>query len=45
VIYWHAKEISRVVRWCCNQEGAQIEVSLLEHISPFEWDNVIPNGQ
>jgi TnpA family transposase len=44
VIYWQAKEISRVVR-CCNPESAQIEVSLLEHVSPIEWDNVILYGQ
>ena len=44
VIYWQAKEISRVVRWCKPEED-KIDVSLLEHISPIEWDNVILYGQ
>jgi TnpA family transposase len=44
VIYWQAKEISRVVRWCKPEED-KIEVALLEHISPIEWDNVILYGQ
>jgi TnpA family transposase len=44
VIYWQAKEISRVVRWCKAEED-EIDVSLLEHISPIEWDNVILYGQ
>jgi TnpA family transposase len=44
VIYWQAKEISRVVRWCKTEED-EIDVSLLAHISPIEWDNVILYGQ
>ncbi len=44
VIYWQAKEISRVVRWC-QPEGEKIDVALLEHVSPIEWDNVILYGQ
>jgi TnpA family transposase len=44
VIYWQAKEISRVVRWC-KPEDDKIDVALLEHISPIEWDNVILYGQ
>jgi TnpA family transposase len=44
VIYWQAKEISRVVR-CCDPEGDGIDVPLLEHVSPIEWDNVILYGQ
>ena len=46
VIYWQAKEISRVVRWCQPGEGEEkIDVALLEHVSPIEWDNVILYGQ
>ena len=46
VIYWQAKEISRVVGWCQPQESeAKIDVTLLEHVSPIEWDNVILYGQ
>jgi hypothetical protein len=46
VIYWQAKEISRVVRWCqpANAED-KIDITLLEHISPIEWDNIILYGQ
>ena len=44
VIYWQAKEISRVVRWCKPEDDA-IDVALLEHVSPIEWDNVILYGQ
>jgi TnpA family transposase len=44
VIYWQAKEISRVVRWCKPEED-KIDVAVLEHISPIEWDNVILYGQ
>ncbi len=44
VIYWQAKEISRVVRWC-RPEDEKIDVTLLEHVSPIEWDNVILYGQ
>jgi TnpA family transposase len=41
IIYWQAKEISRVVRAC----GPEIDVSMLEHVSPIEWENVILYGQ
>jgi hypothetical protein len=41
VIYWQAKEISRVVRWCQPKEGeAKIDITLLEHVSPIEWDSI-----
>jgi TnpA family transposase len=46
VIYWQAKEISRVVRWHQPKEGEEkIDITLLEHVSPIEWDNVILYGQ
>lgn len=44
VIYWQAKEISRVVRWC-QPEDDKLDVTLLGHVSPIEWDNVILYGQ
>jgi TnpA family transposase len=44
VIYWQAKEISRVVR-CRAPEDGDIDVVMLEHVSPIEWDNVILYGQ
>jgi hypothetical protein len=44
VIYWQAKESSRVVR--CREPGDDdIDVVMLEHVSPIEWDNVILYGQ
>ncbi len=46
VIYWQAKEISRVVRWCQPKEDEEkIDVKLLNHVSPIEWENVILYGQ
>ncbi len=46
VIYWQAKEISRVVRWCQPKaDDEKIDITLLEHVSPIEWDNVILYGQ
>ena len=42
IIYWQAKEISRAVRSCGPDD---IDISMLEHISPIEWDNVILYGQ
>ncbi len=44
IIYWQAREIERVIREC-NPEGAGIDLKLLEHISPIEWDNVLLYGQ
>ncbi len=44
IIYWQTSEISRVLR-CCDPEGKGIDASLLQHISPIEWNNVILYGQ
>lgn len=44
IIYWQAKEINRVVLEC-EPEGASIDLSLLEHVSPISWDNVILYGE
>jgi TnpA family transposase len=44
VIYWQAKEISRVLKMGVPQ-GEDIDFSLLEHVSPIEWENVILYGQ
>ena len=44
VIYWQAKEISSVLRRGIP-EGEDIDISLLEHVSPIEWENVILYGQ
>ncbi len=40
IIYWQAKEISRVLR-SCAPEAAGIDTTYLPHISPIEWENVI----
>ena len=43
-VYWQAREIERVV--CeCDAEKAGIDLILLEHVSPIEWDNVLLYGQ
>ena len=44
IIYWQAKEIDRVLNEC-DPEGNGINVSLLEHISPIEWENVVLYGE
>ena len=44
IIYWQAKEINRVINEC-DPEAAGVDVSLLEHISPIEWDNIILYGE
>jgi len=44
IIYWQAKEINRVLNEC-NPELAGVDVSLLEHISPIGWENVILYGE
>ena len=44
VLYWQSKEVWRVVHRCQPEDG-KIYVSLLEHVSPIERDNVILYGQ
>ncbi|MBV8556346.1 MAG: transposase, partial [Planctomycetaceae bacterium] len=44
IIYWQAREIERVVSECCP-EAEGIDISLLDHVSPIEWDNVLLYGQ
>ncbi len=44
VVNWQAKEISRVLKMGIP-EGEDIEISLLEHVSPIEWENAILYGQ
>lgn len=44
IIYWQAKEINRVLLEC-NPEESNIDISLVEHISPITWDNVILYGE
>jgi Tn3 transposase DDE domain len=44
ITYWQAKEISRVIREN-DPEAAGIDLSLLAHVSPIEWTNVILDGE
>lgn len=44
IIYWQAKEINRVILEC-DPEKAGVDLSLLEHINPIEWDNVLLYGE
>jgi hypothetical protein len=44
IVYWQAKEIGRVIAEC-NPEENGIDISLLEHISPVEWENIVLYGQ
>ena len=40
IIYWQVKEIHRIILEG-NPEEAGVDLSLLEHISPVGWDNVL----
>ena len=44
IIYWQAKEIQRIITEC-NPQEAGIDISLLEHVSPIEWENVVLYGE
>jgi TnpA family transposase len=44
IVYWQAREIDRVLNEC-DPEGNGINVSLLEHISPIEWENIVLYGE
>ncbi len=46
IIYWQAKEIARVTSMG-NQAtaGYDLDISLLEHVSPIEWDNIVLYGE
>ena len=44
IIFWQAKEISRVIQEC-DPQATNIDLTLLEHISPIGWENVILYGE
>lgn len=44
IIYWQAKEISRAI-WENDPQDDGIDLTLLQHISPIGWDNIILYGQ
>ena len=44
IIHWQAKQITQTVpSGAVAEEG--IDATLLQHVSPIEWDNVILYGQ
>jgi TnpA family transposase len=44
IIYWQAKEIYRVILEADSQ-NEELDWSLLEHISPIGWSNLILYGE
>jgi len=44
IVYWQASEISRVPQ-PVRSERQWNRYSLLEHVSPIEWGNVVLYGQ
>jgi hypothetical protein len=44
IVYWWASEIFRVLSQC-DPAANGIDLSLLVHVSPIEWDNVVLYGQ
>ena len=44
IIYWQAKEISRVILEH-DPENAGVDLSILEHISPIVWENILLYGE
>ena len=44
IIYWQAREITRVIQQC-DPDGEDVDLRLLKHVSPIEWDNIVLYGQ
>jgi hypothetical protein len=44
IIYWQAKEISRVILEH-DSENAGVDLSILENISPIGWENILLHGE
>lgn len=44
IVYWQAREISRAISQG-DPAPDGIDLQLLEHVSPIEWDNVVLYGQ
>jgi hypothetical protein len=44
IIYWQAKEISRV-NLEHDPKTAGVDLSMLEHISPIGWENILLYGE
>ena len=44
IVYWQAREIFRVISQA-DPASNGLDLSLLEHISPIEWDNIVLYGE
>jgi TnpA family transposase len=44
IVYWQIKEIDRVLA-VCDPELAGLDLELLTHISPIQWENVLLYGE
>jgi TnpA family transposase len=44
IVYWQSKEIARIINEY-HAESQKLDLSLLQHISPIGWDNIILYGE
>ena len=44
IVYWQAREIARILAED-NPESEGIDTSMLSHISPIGWDNILLYGE
>lgn len=44
IIYWQAREITRVTQRRSPEDG-DLDLSLLKHVSPIEWENIVLYGE
>lgn len=44
IIYWQAKEFSRIITQC-DPGDSSIDLSLMNRISPIGWDNIVLYGE
>jgi hypothetical protein len=44
IVCWQSREIDRILTEC-DPEGSRINVLLLEHVSPIEWENIVLYGE
>jgi len=44
IIFWQVREIGRVIS-DYDPLGTDIELSMLEHVNPIEWENLLLYGE
>jgi hypothetical protein len=44
IVFWQVNEINRAIL-DCDPVGNEIDIQLIEHISPIAWDNGILYGE